>query len=83
MNKITTFTALLLAPLAALHAAGATTNQEIDRQTLDKWSAPYRDWHYQPGHVIPAQPNIPDHADFKTRMFRPSINCPTSRTNGS
>jgi hypothetical protein len=56
---------LSLAPLPALHAAGATTSQEIDRETLDKWSAPYRDWHYQPGHVSPAQPNIPDHADFK------------------
>jgi len=56
---------LSLAPLPALHAAEATTSQEIDRETLDKWSAPYRDWHYQPGHVIPAQPNIPDHADFK------------------
>lgn len=49
------------APLPALHAVGATTSQEIDRETLDKWSAPYRGWHYQPGHVIPAQPNIPDH----------------------
>lgn len=60
MNKLTNLTlaALLLAPLLASHAAEATTTQEIDRQTLDKWSAPYRGWHYQPEHVIPEKPGI-------------------------
>jgi hypothetical protein len=32
---------------------------------LDKWSAPYRGWHYQPDHVISAEPKIPGHEDFK------------------
>jgi len=56
---------LLVTPLAASHAAEATTTQEIDRETLDKWSAPYRGWHYQPGHVIPANPNIHGHEEFR------------------
>jgi predicted GH43/DUF377 family glycosyl hydrolase len=30
----------------------------IDTSTVKQWSAPYRGWHYYPGHVIPAQPNI-------------------------
>ena len=66
MNKLTslTLTALLLAPLTALHAAETIAAQQIDRETLDKWSAPYRGWHYQPDHVIPANPNIPGHAEF-------------------
>ena len=69
MNKLTsiTLTALLLAPLAALHAAETTAAPgPIDRETLDKWSAPYRNWLYQPDHVIPANPNVPGHADFNS-----------------
>ena len=31
---------------------------EIDAETLAAWSAPYRNWHYHPDHVIPANPNI-------------------------
>ncbi len=31
----------------------------IDSETLEKWSAPYRNWHYYPDHVIPAKPCIP------------------------
>jgi hypothetical protein len=61
MNKLTTLTlaALLLAPLAALHAAEPTTTQQIDQKTLDEWSAPYRGWHYYPDPVIPV---VIDHA---------------------
>lgn len=32
---------------------------KIDRETVAAWSAPYRGWHYQPDHVIPAKPGIP------------------------
>jgi len=39
-----------------LGGAGAQT---IDPETLDKWSAPYRGWHYWPEHVVPATPPIP------------------------
>lgn len=38
---------------------------DIDRATLDAWSAPFRGWHYWPDHVIPAEPKIPGHEDFK------------------
>jgi hypothetical protein len=38
---------------------------EIDQATLDKWSAPYRNWNYWPDHVIPAEPKIPGHEAFK------------------
>ena len=68
---IFTLTVLLLVPLAAAHAAEATTTREIDREALDKWSAPYRGWHYQPGHVIPANPDIPGHAEF----HNPDVPC--------
>jgi len=40
------------------------SEQDIDRPTLDRWAAPYRNWHYQPDHVIPARPNIPGHEKF-------------------
>lgn len=30
----------------------------IDRATLDRWSAPYRGWHYWPEHVVPARPAV-------------------------
>jgi len=36
----------------------------LDRQTLDRWSAPYRGWNYWPDHVIPARPDIPGHEGF-------------------
>jgi hypothetical protein len=39
--------------------------QDIDRKTLDKWSAPYRGWHYWPDYVVPKKPTIPGHAEFK------------------
>jgi predicted GH43/DUF377 family glycosyl hydrolase len=30
----------------------------IDADRVKQWSAPYRNWHYYPGHVIPAKPDI-------------------------
>jgi predicted GH43/DUF377 family glycosyl hydrolase len=66
MNRIAilTFATLLLASTLTLRAAETVTFTAIDRETLDKWSAPYRGWDYQPQHVIPAQPNIPGHEKF-------------------
>lgn len=64
MRCIIALAGLLLAPLAALHAAGADTTA-IDQETLDKWSAPYRGWHYHPEHVIPAEPKIPGYEQFR------------------
>ena len=39
--------------------------------TLDRWSAPYRGWHYWPDHVIPAEPKIPGHEKFRN----PDVPC--------
>ena len=46
-------------------AAAAETTPDIDRATLDEWSAPYRQWHYWPRHVIAAAPSIPGFETFK------------------
>jgi hypothetical protein len=56
--------ALLLASLGAPHAAETIVAPDIDRETLDQWSAPYRGWHHWPDYVIPAEPNIPGHEKF-------------------
>jgi len=55
---------LLLITPGTLQAAETTAAPEIARETIDKWSAPYRAWHYWPEHVIPARPNIPGHEEF-------------------
>ncbi len=55
---------LLFASLSVLHAAEPIVREDLDRETLDNWSAPYRGWHYWPAHVIPAEPNIPGHEKF-------------------
>jgi predicted GH43/DUF377 family glycosyl hydrolase len=57
------YKAIALAICAAYCVAEAGA-QEIDRDTLDKWSAPYRGWHYYPEPVIPSVPNIPGHEEF-------------------
>jgi len=53
--------ALWLLGFVAVRGAAAS---EINRETLDRWAAPFRGWHYQPGHVIPERPNIPGHEAF-------------------
>lgn len=45
--------------------AWAESDRPIDRETLDRWSAPYRGWHYWPEPVIPSMPNIPGHETFR------------------
>lgn len=55
---------LLLAMLVcAVYAVEPAT--DIDKVTVDKWSAPYRGWHYYPELVISAEPNIPNHEAFR------------------
>jgi predicted GH43/DUF377 family glycosyl hydrolase len=58
--------ALLLAAWGPLYAAETTAASGIDRETMDKWSAPFRGWHYSPDHVIPAKLNIPGHEKFQS-----------------
>ena len=45
--------------------ACAAEEPPIDRTTLDRWSAPYRGWHYWPDPIIPAEPKIPGHETFR------------------
>lgn len=62
--KLTTAISFLL--YAGLqNATRAAVPPEIDRETLDGWSAPYRGWHYWPEHVIPAKPGIPGYERFQ------------------
>ncbi len=56
---------VLAVALASVSAPTAALGGEIDRATLDRWSAPYRGWHYWPDPVVPAQPNIPGHEAFQ------------------
>ena len=56
---------LCLPGLALPVAAGEGRAAAIDQETLDRWSAPYRGWHYWPDHVIPAQPKVPGHERFE------------------
>jgi hypothetical protein len=37
----------------------------IDANTVAAWSAPYRNWHYQPDHAIPGEPAIEGHEGVK------------------
>jgi predicted GH43/DUF377 family glycosyl hydrolase len=49
----------------ALGAVMGVTGNTIDRETMDRWSAPYRNWTYHPEHVIPSEPKISGHEGFK------------------
>jgi predicted GH43/DUF377 family glycosyl hydrolase len=51
--------------LALTFCVSHVAEAEINSATLDKWSAPYRGWHYYPTPVIPAEPNIPGNEQFK------------------
>ncbi len=43
----------------------------IETDTLSRWSAPYRNWHYYPEYVIPQKPQVPGHEEFH------NTDCPT------
>jgi hypothetical protein len=57
---------LVLLSLLGLQAAGKSASAEINQETLDRWSAPFRGWYYQPGHVIPAEPKISGYEKFRS-----------------
>ncbi len=62
INMLKRLTLLLTTCLAPTLLAAQNTT--IDRETLARWSAPYRGWHYWPEPVISAQPKIPGHEAF-------------------
>ena len=39
--------------------ASANPGQPLNPATVAEWSAPFRNWHYWPTHVVPAHPPIP------------------------
>ncbi len=45
-------------------AAASFAAEPVEAETLERWAAPFRGWHYWPEHVIPAQPRIPGHENF-------------------
>jgi predicted GH43/DUF377 family glycosyl hydrolase len=54
--------AVLVLVSAARGAEAPVTNvigDSIDAATLQAWSAPFRNWHYWPTHVIPSRPVLP------------------------
>lgn len=55
---------VLLSVLAMSGAVADEPTEPIDRETLDRWSAPYRGWSYHPDHVIPARPEIEGFPDI-------------------
>ena len=57
---------LLLTGLGLLLGLSRARAAEINRETLDRWSAPYRNWYYHPDHVIPAEPRIPGYEKFRS-----------------
>jgi len=54
-----------------LSCVGFTSAEPIDPQTVQAWSAPFRNWHYYPDHVIPGAPAIPGYEDVE------KTDCPT------
>jgi predicted GH43/DUF377 family glycosyl hydrolase len=65
MILLTTAAALIFLCSHHAIAAEATPGEgPLDSATVEAWSAPYRNWHYHPDHVIPAQPKIPGFEAF-------------------
>ncbi|MCA9440181.1 MAG: hypothetical protein KC964_05185 [Candidatus Omnitrophica bacterium] len=62
---------LLVAASSPAQEDAVPANAAIDQQTLDRWTEPYRGWHYWPDHVIPSDPKIPGHEEFH------NTDCPT------
>ncbi len=47
---------------------GSTTlcqEYSLDKETIDRWSTPYRGWHYWNDHIISSNPQIPGYEEFK------------------
>ena len=68
---------LIVSVCAIVDAAGVNA---IGPEMLDRWSAPYRGWHYWPDHVIPAKPKIPGHEVFGNTDCPTVFQLPGSRT---
>lgn len=63
--KKSTLVTILLAELIGIAAVHSATAETLDAATVAAWSAPYRNWFYQPNHVISSDPKIPGYESFK------------------
>ena len=52
----------------------------IDADSVKRWSAPYRNWHYYPEHVIPAQPNIHGFENVRSTDVPTAFQLPDAKT---
>ena len=50
--------------MRATRMPAVDSDRQIDRATLDAWSAPYRGWHYHAEPIIASDFKIPDHEQF-------------------
>ncbi len=55
---------------------------QIDRATLDKWSAPYRGWHYYAEPIIPSDFRIQGFEDFHSFDVPTVYQIPGQQGNG-
>jgi len=62
--RVTIAFLLVLALVLVAPPARGADDATIDRPTLDRWSAPYRGWHYWPDPIIPAEPKIAGYEAF-------------------
>ncbi len=60
-----TFVDCSAGPARTIAKGSPVPDHNIDAETLDRWSAPYRGWHYRPDYVIPNDPKIPGYEAFK------------------
>jgi predicted GH43/DUF377 family glycosyl hydrolase len=66
INRPVAFFSLFVVLLPGLMPTAKAENPiVIDNEIVKKWSAPFRGWHYHPGHVIPANPEIEGFEDIK------------------
>lgn len=57
-NSIILGSVLAFLACGTMSAQDAEESMIIDTNTVKQWSAPYRNWHYYPDHVISGKPNI-------------------------
>ncbi|MDR3182617.1 MAG: hypothetical protein LBT89_06815 [Planctomycetaceae bacterium] len=70
MKRCTISVVAVLTVLSATCAFAQESASPIDADTMKQWSEPYRNWHYYPDAVIPADYKIPDADGFR------SYDCP-------
>ena len=72
MREVTRIACIIAAmSCPALDSSAEDMAMGITDGHMNQWAAPYRNWHYYPDHVIPAEPSISGFERFK------NTDCPT------